>query len=322
MTHPLVTIMIPTRNQRELVGDAVRSALAQDYPNLEVVVSDDASTDGTAQALAPLADAPRLRLFVNETNLGRVGNYRHTLTERANGEWVLNLDGDDRLTAPDFISHAVAAARTAQDVMLVCGRHAELFPDGSRRIPPVNASAPPLMSGRDFLLVLPDQRVNVLHLATLYRRETALAIGFYGMDVLSSDWESLYRLALEGSVAFIPDIAGDWRRHPGSAGLGAPLAQRIANLGIFDSVADAALRRRVLTSEEANGWRRRMLAIEARGILHTECARGGPAALVRAIAQFHAHGRGGAAMGALLSLASPTTWLKRRARRRQMEEVR
>jgi cellulose synthase/poly-beta-1,6-N-acetylglucosamine synthase-like glycosyltransferase len=45
--HPLVTVMIPTFNQADFVGEAIESAARQDYPNLEVVICDDASTDGT-----------------------------------------------------------------------------------------------------------------------------------------------------------------------------------------------------------------------------------------------------------------------------------
>ena len=61
---PLVSICIPTYNRAEMVADAIRSALSQTYPALDVVVVDNASNDRTAEVVASLAD-PRLR-FVPE----------------------------------------------------------------------------------------------------------------------------------------------------------------------------------------------------------------------------------------------------------------
>ena len=49
---PKVTIMIPTFNQAEFIGEAINSALAQTYLNLEIIVGDDASTDATPTILA------------------------------------------------------------------------------------------------------------------------------------------------------------------------------------------------------------------------------------------------------------------------------
>ena len=66
-----VTIMIPTYNQAVFIREAVDSALAQTYSNLEVIVGDDASTDGTQEIVAKIND-PRLKYVRNVCNLGRV----------------------------------------------------------------------------------------------------------------------------------------------------------------------------------------------------------------------------------------------------------
>ena len=54
---PKVTIMIPTFNQAAFIGEAIDSALAQTYSNLEIIVGDDASTDATPQILAKITDS-------------------------------------------------------------------------------------------------------------------------------------------------------------------------------------------------------------------------------------------------------------------------
>lgn len=307
MTLPRVSIMIPTYNQSEFLQQSVESAMAQDYPNLEIIVSDDASTDATREIMGQYTGDPRVRYFQNETNLGRVANYRLTLYKRVGGEWVLNLDGDDRLTEPTFISKAVRAAQRQTNTVLVCGRCAEVSPEGVRRVLPTNANAPRFMEGKDLFRALPKGWLNIFHLAALYRRETALRIGFYRLDTLSSDRESLYRLILEGDVAFIPEIAGDWRRHQDSAGLSSGCLARLENLIIFTSVAQSAVARRRLSTREARRWLRAMRGNELRGILLNELQRGGYPALAHATSVIGAK----QTAEAVLSLLSPSPWLRR-----------
>ena len=73
---PKVTILIPTYNQERFIDRAIASALWQDHPSLEVVVLDDASTDGAGRAARAWSHDPRFRYACNERNLGRVENYR------------------------------------------------------------------------------------------------------------------------------------------------------------------------------------------------------------------------------------------------------
>jgi glycosyltransferase involved in cell wall biosynthesis len=107
----LVSILIPTFNQAGYIGQAVKSALQQDWPELEVVVSDDGSSDDTQHVLEKYHDDERVRLSRNAENLGRVGNYRKCLYELANGDWALILDGDDYLIDSSYISKAMSLAQ-------------------------------------------------------------------------------------------------------------------------------------------------------------------------------------------------------------------
>jgi glycosyltransferase involved in cell wall biosynthesis len=103
---PLVTIGITTWNRRPLLQLAVESALAQTYPHLQIVISDDASTDETSAYLENLTD-PRLLIQRNPVNLGMVANFNRCL-DAANGEFVLMLNDDDVLlpTAIEKLVHA------------------------------------------------------------------------------------------------------------------------------------------------------------------------------------------------------------------------
>ena len=93
---PLVSIIIPTFNSAHLIGNAVGSAQAQSEGRIEIIVVDDASTDGTAAVVEGLAarDA-RVRLLRMERNSGP-GAARNAGLDAAVGEWVALLDADDR----------------------------------------------------------------------------------------------------------------------------------------------------------------------------------------------------------------------------------
>ena len=88
---PLVSIMIPTFNQAQFVGDAIESIISQTYDNLEIIVLDDHSQDSTEKVVKGYDDE-RIRYIKNEENLGRVNNYRNGLYNHAKGEWVLVED--------------------------------------------------------------------------------------------------------------------------------------------------------------------------------------------------------------------------------------
>ena len=91
----LVTIGIPTRNRCELALRCVRSALAQTYDDIEVVLSDNASTDGTVRQIDEIGD-PRLRILQQHENVGMTGNFNACL-DNASGEFFLMLSDDDML---------------------------------------------------------------------------------------------------------------------------------------------------------------------------------------------------------------------------------
>jgi hypothetical protein len=109
MTHssvpPLVSILINNYNYGTYVGEAVRSALDQTWPRIEVVVVDDGSTDDSLARLALIPD-PALRVIARP-NGGQAAAY-NTGFAAARGEYVLFLDSDDVLD-PDVVESAIGA---------------------------------------------------------------------------------------------------------------------------------------------------------------------------------------------------------------------
>ncbi len=102
MKTPLVTLLVPVYNRKHLIGECLDSALRQTMPDLEVVITDNASTDGTWEICQDYAKRDsRIRLFRNDTNLGPVKNWMRGL-EEARGQYAKFLYSDD-LISPTFL---------------------------------------------------------------------------------------------------------------------------------------------------------------------------------------------------------------------------
>ena len=111
MTVPEVSVVVPTRNRWPLLSThALSSALAQEDVELEVVVVDDASTDGTADRVEALGD-PRVRVVRNETQR-RLPASRNVGSATARGAWLAFLDDDD-LWSPRKLRAQLDTAQTA-----------------------------------------------------------------------------------------------------------------------------------------------------------------------------------------------------------------
>lgn len=93
MDTPLVSVCIGAYNRKDTIRECVDSALAQTWANKEVVVVDDASTDGTREILQEYGD--RIRLICRESNSGICPVTRNQAVEAARGKYVAFLDSDD-----------------------------------------------------------------------------------------------------------------------------------------------------------------------------------------------------------------------------------
>jgi glycosyltransferase involved in cell wall biosynthesis len=102
--RPFVSILIPVYNCRQWVAQAISSALAQTWPNKEVIVLDDGSTDGSLEVVR--RHKGRIQV-ANQPNSGQ-NKTRNRLTTLSKGDWLVYLDADDEL-APDSVERKIEA---------------------------------------------------------------------------------------------------------------------------------------------------------------------------------------------------------------------
>ncbi len=102
----VVSILIPVYNREKIIAETIESALGQSYTNIEIIIVDNASSDGTWNVVDTYAQKDnRIKAFRNETNIGPVRNWQRCIDE-ASGEYGKILWSDDLIT-PDFLQKCV-----------------------------------------------------------------------------------------------------------------------------------------------------------------------------------------------------------------------
>uniref|UniRef100_UPI001F2BB4FD glycosyltransferase family 2 protein n=1 Tax=Falsiroseomonas oryziterrae TaxID=2911368 RepID=UPI001F2BB4FD len=195
----LVSIVTPAFDVAAFVGDAVRSARAQSHPDLELILVDDGSRDGTAREAERAAEGdPRIRIL-RQPNAG-VSAARNAAIAEARGAALLFLDADDWL-APDALARLAAALHAAPDAVAAYGPWAAVPEQARPGDRSLRVKTGPFPDG-DILepLLVRNLLANGGHL--LVRRGAfAQAGGFNPAIRYGEDWECWIRLALRGRFA-------------------------------------------------------------------------------------------------------------------------
>src|SRR5262245_58489648 len=125
--YPLASVIVPVHNGEPYIDDALRSLVGQTYPNLEIIVVDDGSTDRTYHRAA--AYAPKVRCIRHATRSGSASAPRNTGLRESRGEYIAFLDADDILL-PDRIEKRVAFLRAHPEAGLVFGDYRNFSTSG------------------------------------------------------------------------------------------------------------------------------------------------------------------------------------------------
>lgn len=289
---PVVSVLIPTFNRAQYLGEAIRSVLAQDYPALEVIVLDNASTDATPEMVQRFATDPRLRSVRNAENLGMVGNWRRGLYECATGEWFLILSDDDYLTDPAYLSKALQLA-DAPDVVLAYANGEILHEDTGRR---VRLTLPfrGVVEGREVFLSRNQVAPQDFTLCNvLFRRRLAIAQeAFQNSCNLACDSELFLRMCLLGKVAACGDYVSVYRVHRSNliGGFEKDFETLLNSADTFMNPYWQAMRRGTFSARQLRTWRRHTIRRHLRWTLRM-VRQHHPARLGEALSRLHArHG--------------------------------
>lgn len=197
---PLISVVIPTYNRASQVPAAVRSVLSQTVPPDEVLVIDDGSTDGTAEALAPLMD--RIR-YIRTANGGASAARNRGILE-AKGDWIAFLDSDDTWHPQKLEKQIACIERTGASVCFCVSTDetGEAIDDLAAMDPHLAAGAEAFYQAGDCRLL--KYRAHPFIQSMVVSKRALLKCGIFDETLaVAEDTKLIYRLILDFGYAVV-----------------------------------------------------------------------------------------------------------------------
>jgi glycosyltransferase involved in cell wall biosynthesis len=233
----MVSIIITCFNGERWIRQAVDSALAQSYPHREIVIVDDASTDGSLRCLEPYRSLPGVELVAHPVNLG-IPATKNDGVRHSRGEYLAFLEQDDEW-APAKLERQVAAFEADAEVGLVYTTAVYLAPDGGESLLRQPVSVPQSSRRAAVEAVFRNNPVTSMS-SVAVRRHCLAELGgfdesFHGAD----DYDLWLRMAGQFKMVHVDQPLVRYRRHAGS--FSAAHAERMLEdrLRIIRQAADA-----------------------------------------------------------------------------------
>ena len=209
--RPLISVIVPVYNIKEYLPACLDSLTAQTYGEIEILVVDDGSTDGSCELCDLCAQKdPRIRV-IHKTN-GGLSDARNAGIEAASGTYIGFVDGDDRI-APDMYEALAGCLLDSDAGISVCGYYVW---DGER-ITETRSHTPGVLSGESAIRrAIREGLWDVVAWNKLYKKELFDEIRFpYGE--LFEDAAVYYKLWLKaGRIAYTDAVGYYYRIRPGS----------------------------------------------------------------------------------------------------------
>lgn len=231
MSAPVrISVVIPTYNRAHYLKTAIYSCLQQDYPNFEVIVSDNASSDNTQQMITTCFNDQRLKYYRNETNLGAIGNIRKAAFEHAAGDWFIVLSDDDYFVDYNYLSLLNQRIQQDTQISLVLSGGYILFEKEQQFIHFTLPYAPVEQGKTVFFNKGRLNQPNYILCNVAYPTQLSKTLmqGFNNPLNGSGDAELFYKLAAYGKVGYIDSATAVYRIHQNNY-----VTQHVKNLDLL-----------------------------------------------------------------------------------------
>ena len=239
-----ITTIIPVRNREQLVVRALESVMSQTYPSMEVIVVDDASTDGTPHVVENLAKKFRNLILIRLTENVGAARARNVGAEVAKGDLLAFLDSDDTWY-PKKLEKQINEFQANKDIVAIfCGCLVTTNNSSHRTIPPTDMS----------LMALYHR--NPCSCSTLLMPKKAFAqVGGFDVSLPScQDWDLFIRLAEIGKIRVVQEELSENYEHTehriSNDKPGVLLGHHIVFNKIYERLSDPSLFRVIRASHE------------------------------------------------------------------------
>ena len=195
---PIVSVVIPTHNRAHLLWRAIRSVQRQTFPDLEIIVVDDCSSDNTSEVMRTL-DARQTK-YIRHTERRGGSAARNTGIETAKGEYIAFLDDDDEWL-PDKLCRQISVFQRERGLGMVYSGYSEINDHDKRTVRVYH----PRGSGCIYKDVLRSNCIGTTSTAVL-KTECLRTLGGFDVSLpASQDWDLWIRVAREYQVDHVAD---------------------------------------------------------------------------------------------------------------------
>jgi len=190
---PLVSVILPTHNRAKYIRRAIESAMGQSYPNIELIVVNDASTDNTGEIISGMRlGNPKITILHNEKKSGIVVSLNKGI-KKANGKYIARLDDDDVWCDKNKIEKQVNFLEKNQGYSLVGGGVVRVNQSGKEI---VRYFLPE--KDEDIRRVILTNNTFV-HTSVLFKKDAFNKVGGYDSDFLFvEDWDLWMKMGTVG----------------------------------------------------------------------------------------------------------------------------
>jgi glycosyltransferase involved in cell wall biosynthesis len=268
-----VSILIPTYNRAGYLPQAIESSLAQNYPDIEVIVSDNASADETGDIVRKYAGDPRFRYYRNSRNIGMAPNWQKLVCEYATGDWFILISDDDYFIDSNYITKAMNLVSKYNSLVIVYSNYQVVETDANGNSYVNKYELGEYLDGREYFLNYYTARAPGVSLITaVCKREPAVRLNVFSNDVLCPDTEAFLKMLLHGDVGFLPDITACYRIHGSNTFAridNAKIDRIFQNKLVYMSAYEHALAENLLDEKVLFRWKNRILTQYLFGVLTT-----------------------------------------------------
>lgn len=206
-----VSVLIPVFNGEPHIAECLDSVLAQDFRDLEILIADDGSTDGSPDIIQSYAIRdPRIRWWRNSRNLGMVANFDACIRE-ARSDYIKFVLQDDKLLSVSAIRRMAKALDDHPSAVLVGSRQ---HVTGAKTKPRVFSKRSLTCTGKEMVVACLEQNSNLIGQPTLTMfRKSALKQALDSRFVGRLDFALWFQLLEQGDFVYLADTLGTWRIH-------------------------------------------------------------------------------------------------------------
>lgn len=239
---PLVSICIGVYNREQFLEKNLKSILSQTYSNLEIIISDNASTDRSVEIINSILSSATIphEVYVQEKNLGPDENYRF-LANKAKGEFIALFHSDD-VYSPTIIEESINLFmnNSNENVGIIMAQSSESINIPKKKLYPIKTDDCFVIDYKNYISYLANKRANILNCPTaIWSRTALLSMEHENRYPDSNDLLEYLKILKKGYVIFLNDkVLHYYTRH---AGQDSSMQKKVFNFtypGIYKTTRD------------------------------------------------------------------------------------